>query len=380
MYLGLRDLRVAKGRFALVGAVIALVALLSTVLAGLATGLVDDGISGLRALPVTHITFQSGADSSFSRSTLTPDALTPFAAADGVEATPVGVSFLNATVADGGAGATPDAEGDGGRRATVDIALFGVDPAGFLATSSAAGVDDAPDGLDGGIVLGADLADEVAVGDRLDIPGADAALPVIGFTFAGTYGHVPIAYTALDTWQGLQFGDDARGRFSAIALRVDGGVDVDLAALDEAAGTETGTRADAYAGSPGYSAETATMTLIRGFLLVISALVVGAFFTVWTVQRTRQIGLLKALGASTAYVVRDAVGQLAVVLLAAVAVGTAAGLAVGGLVGEDAPFSFAAGSVLSSAVVLAVVGLTGSLVALRRLTRVDPVIALAVEQ
>lgn len=122
------------------------------------------------------------------------------------------------------------------------------------------------------------------------------------------------------------------------------------------------------------------MSLIRGFLLVISALVVGAFFTVWTVQRTRQIGLLKALGASTAYVVRDALGQLAVILATSVLVGTLTGLGLGSLVGEDVPFSFAAGSVVASAVALALVGMAGSLVALRKLTGVDPVISLAAEQ
>ena len=122
------------------------------------------------------------------------------------------------------------------------------------------------------------------------------------------------------------------------------------------------------------------MTLIRGFLLVISALVVGAFFTVWTVQRTRQIGLLKALGASSAYVVRDALGQLAVVLLVSVTLGTLGGLGLGSMVGDDVPFSFAVGSVLASAVALAVTGMAGSLVALRKLTRVDPVISLAAEQ
>lgn len=365
MYLGLRDLRVAKGRFALVGAVIGLVALLATVLSGLANGLVDDGISGLRALPITHLAFQEGAESSFSRSTLTSDALAPFAAADGIEATPVGVSFLNAASDDGG---------------TIDIALFGVDPDGFLAASSAAGEASADGGgIEGNLVLSDELEDEVAIGERFTVPGSDEALPVVGFTYSGTYGHVPIAYTSLDTWQHLQYGDDARGRFSAVALRVDGGAGVDLAALDGTAGTETGTKEDAFAGSPGFSAETATMTLIRGFLLVISALVVGAFFTVWTVQRTRQIGLLKALGASTWYVVRDAVGQLAVVLLVSVLAGTLAGLGLGSLVGDDVPFSFAAGSVLASALALAVVGLAGSLVALRKLTRVDPVISLAAE-
>jgi|RhiMethySRZTD1v2_1073278.scaffolds.fasta_scaffold02655_16 hemin transport system permease protein len=367
MYLALRDLRVAKGRFALVGAVIALVALLATVLSGLAAGLVDDGISGLRALPITHLTFQEGADSSFSRSTLTPDALAAFASTDGVEATPVGVSFVNAASDDG---------------STVDLALFGVDPGGFLAAASAAPTAaSAPGGgLDGGLVLSEDLADQATIGERFTVPGSDETLPVVGFTFAGTYGHVPIAYTDLATWQHLQYGDDARGRFSAIALQVDGGAGVDLAALDADAGTETGSKEAAFAGSPGYSAETATMSLIRGFLLVISALVVGAFFTVWTVQRTRQIGLLKALGASSWYVVRDAVGQLAVVLLASVLVGTLAGLGLGGLVGDDVPFGFAAGSVLASAVSLALVGMAGSLVALRRLASIDPVVSLAVEQ
>ncbi len=44
------------------------------------------------------------------------------------------------------------------------------------------------------------------------------------------------------------------------------------------------TREDAFVGSPGYPGETSTMSLIQNFLLLISALIVGAFFTVWTVQ------------------------------------------------------------------------------------------------
>jgi putative ABC transport system permease protein len=361
MYLGRRDLVVAKGRFALVGTVIALVALLATMLSGLATGLVDDGISGLRALPLTHLAFQDGADESFSRSILTPDALDTFTSLPGVEATPVGLSFFNAK---------------SDRGTSIDIALLGVAPDGFLARAPDAAARDHR--LDGALVLSDDLRDEAAVGDRFTIVGTDRALPVVGFTAGGTYGHVPLAYTSLDTWRQVLYGNDARGRFSAIALRVHG--TADLRAADAKAGTDTVTKRTAFNGSPGFSAETATMTLIRGFLLVISALVVGAFFTVWTVQRTRQIGLLKALGASSAYVVRDALGQLAVVLLVAVSIGTAIGLVLGGFVGSDVPFHLAAGSVAASAITLTVVGMAGSLVALRRLTRVDPLTSLGAEQ
>lgn len=54
MFLALRDLRFARGRFALMGAVVALIAALGVLLSGLASGLADAGISGLRALPMTH--------------------------------------------------------------------------------------------------------------------------------------------------------------------------------------------------------------------------------------------------------------------------------------------------------------------------------------
>jgi len=360
VFLALRDLRFGRARFVLVGTVIGLVALLTTLLSGLATGLVDDGISGLRGLPLTHLALQPGAESSFSRSTLRPANLEPWTEADGVEAAPLGVSFFNAKTEDG---------------ETLDLAVFGTTPDSFLAPNATA-----RGALAGepGIVVSEELRGQgVEVGDELTIVGPDQTLPVLGFTYTGSYGHVDIAFTSLEEWQHLVYGDDADGRFSAVALR---GGDAEVrAAADRAASTATETKAHAYAGSPGYSAETATMTLIRVFLLAISALVVGAFFTVWTIQRTRQIGLLKALGASNGYVLRDSLGQLAIVLVAATAAGAGAAVAVGQLVGDEVPFSLQAGPVATSAVVLVVLGLAGSLVAVRKVTSVDPVIALGAE-
>lgn len=359
MFLAWRDLKVGRARFVLVGVVIALVGLLTTLLSGLATGLVDDGISGLRGLPLTHLALQPGAESSFSRSTLTDENLAPWDAADDVDVAPLGVSFFNAKTTGG---------------ETLDLAVFGTPPGSFLAPRAEAQA--ALDGPAGVVLSDAFRAEGVKVGDRITIVGPDVELPVLGFTYTGSYGHVDIAFTSLETWQDLVYGSNAQGRFSAIAIRDHG---ADLAAIDAQADTATETKAHAYAGSPGYAAETATMALIRGFLLVISALIVGAFFMVWTVQRTRQIGLMKALGASSAYVVRDALGQLAVVLVVATALGTAVAVGLGQLVGGDVPFSLQAGPVLTSAAVLIVLGLLGSLVAIRRITSVDPLIALGAE-
>lgn len=365
MFLAWRDLRVARGRFVLVGVVIALVALLTTLLSGLASGLVDDGISGLRSLPLTHLALQPGAQHSFSRSSLDDTNLQPWrdaAATDGFEVAPLGASFFNARTSDGD---------------TVDIALFGTPADSFLLPEGAA-----REALAGppGLVLSEELGESAGleVGDELTIVGPDVTLPILAFTDSGSYGHVEIAFSTLAEWQQLVYGSEAKGRFSAVAIRdTNGDAASQLAAIDERAGTVSETRESAYAGSPGYSAETATMSLISGFLLVISALIVAAFFTVWTIQRTRQIGLLKALGASNLYILRDALGQLAVVLVASTAVGAAVAIGLGQLVGSDVPFSLEAGPILTSTITLVVLGMLGALVAIRRVTAVDPIISLA---
>ncbi len=363
MYVALRDLSAARGRFALVGLVIALVALMTTLLSGLAAGLVDDGISGLRKLPLTQLAMEPSSGGTFSRSVLTDKNLADWKNAPGVEASPIGASFANAK----------DSSGN-----TVSIALFGVAAGSFLAPGPVA-----QRALSGrpGLVLSHALEDQgIKVGDQLIVAGSDARLPVLGFTYTGSYGHVDIAFTQLSTWQQVFYGDSARGRFSAIALRGTDGEPVSkstVSRVDRKADTETLTKTEAYTGSPGYQGETQTMSLIRGFLLAISALIVGAFFTVWTVQRTRQVALLKALGASTFYVVRDALGQMAVVLAIATTIGASLASLLGLAVARtDIPFRLEPMPVLGSIALLFTLGLAGCLVAVRRITSVDPAGAL----
>ncbi|MGB3053465.1 MAG: ABC transporter permease [Acidimicrobiales bacterium] len=362
MFLALRDLRRGARRFVLLGVVIALVGLLSTVLSGLATGLVTDGISGLRALPLQRLALQDGSEATFSRSTLRDEQLAAFRSVPGAEVTPLGASFANAASTDGGP--------------SLDLALFGVSADSFLVER-----DDARAALAGppGLVLASELEEEgVEVGDRYTLGGSNVELPVLGFTFAGTYGHAPIGFVSLKTWQQIQFGATPEGRFSAVAIK--GGSSSDLEKVATEHDLTLLTKSQAYAGSPGYTAETTTMTLIRVFLLVISALVIGAFFTVLTVQRTRQIGLLKAMGASNSYIVRDSVGQMTILVVMATGAGVALGsMIVAFLSSGAAPVELSPSAVATVALSLIVSGILGSLVALRRITQVEPAIALGVE-
>lgn len=115
------------------------------------------------------------------------------------------------------------------------------------------------------------------------------------------------------------------------------------------------------------------MTLL---LFAISALVIGAFFTVWTIQRLPDVATLKALGATSASLVRDALGQAAIVLVAGVAAGLGCTVAAASLMGAALPFVLSPATTLLPAGALIALGLCGAAFALRFLFTTDPLTAL----
>ncbi|MBW9211209.1 ABC transporter permease [Mumia sp. zg.B53] len=372
MFLALRELVFARGRFALMGAVVALIAILMVLLSGLSVGLANDGVSGLQRMPVTSFAFQKDVskDSAFSRSVVGENAVESWSKQDGVaEAEPFGNTLVNARTDKG---------------LEIDLALFGVEVGSFLDPDVAEG---SPIAGEGEVVVSGTAAEEgVEIGDTVVLQPSGTELKVVGvLADQHTFGHVDIGYLPLETWQeiraGVRAGDAVPDRvydeFTAVAVKAEDGAEVDLAAGDEAAGTTSLTREESYGGSPGYTAETSTLQLIQGFLYAISALVVGAFFTVLTIQRRQEIAVLRALGASTGYLLRDSLMQSIVLLVASAGIGIGIGLAAGAaLATTSMPFALEAGPVIGATVLLLVLGLAGAAVAVVRLTRIDPLTAL----
>lgn len=371
-FLAVRELRFARGRFALMGSVVALIAVLMVLLSGLSEGLVRDGVSGLRRLPVTSLAFQHDVEksSAFSRSVVGPDAVETWSQQPGVaEAAPFGNTLVNGRTSAG---------------REIDLALFGVELGSFVDPDVAEGERLSGDGQ---IVISETAAEEgVAVGDTVILEPSGMELDVVGVLDGQhTFGHVDVGYLSLRSWQeaktGVRRGDTVPKRvyeeFTAVAVReaADGGTD--LAAGDRAAGTTSMTLKESYGASPGYSAETSTLTLIQAFLYVISALVVGAFFTVLTIQRRGEIAVLRALGASKRYLLGESLLQSVVLLLVSTGVGVAVGVGLGVAVGStDMPFALEAGPIAVAAALLLVLGVAGAATAVLRITKVDPLTAL----
>jgi len=366
MFLAWRELRFARSRFALMGAVVALIAVLMVLLSGLSSGLVNDGVSGLRQLPVTAFGFAEGTrvDGAFSRSVIDSGQVQAWRGQPGVEAAePFGNTLVNAH---SGAG-TP-----------IDLALFGVQPGSFLDPAPASGERL---GRADGLVVSRTLLDAgLRLGDTVTVDRLGVKLTVVGATAEQrTFGHVDVAYLPLDTWRRIHGG--APGEATAVAIRARAGATLDLAAGDTAARTTSMTLTDAYATSPGYTAETSTLTLIQVFLYAISALVVGAFFTVWTIHRRPELAVLRAIGASRMYLLRDGLAQAVLILLAASATGVLAGVGVGALIaGGDVPFALEPPAVLTAAALLIALGLLGAAAAIVRIATVNPLAALGAQR
>jgi putative ABC transport system permease protein len=99
--------------------------------------------------------------------------------------------------------------------------------------------------------------------------------------------------------------------------------------------------------------------------------------TILIIQRTAQIGLLKALGASSWYVMRDGLGQMTIVVSLATAIGALVGASIDWLLqGGSAPVLLSVSGVVRTAALLIIMGIIGSLVPFRRITGIQPSIAL----
>lgn len=356
MFVAWRDLRFAKGRFALMGTVVVLITLLVGLLSGLTAGLGRQNISAITGLPATEIAFQSparGQALSYADSTVTDAQRRQWAEAPGVEsAEPLGITTTKATAGTGAPGLRL-------RR-----------PPGSGLAPDSDRLDDRT------VVLSTGAADDlgVTVGGSLTLAGQRLTVAAVrGDAF---FSHTPVVWTSLDVWRRTAppTGDGQRPAATVLALTTSG---ADIAAVDRRAGTRTVATADSLSAIGSYTSENGSLQLMRGFLFAISALVIGAFFTVWTIQRGADVAVLKALGASTAYLLRDALGQAVVLLVGGTLLGTGAAAALGALVvGGAVPFVLSPGTVLVPAAVTVVLGALGAALSVRRITSVDPLTAL----
>jgi lipoprotein-releasing system permease protein len=222
--------------------------------------------------------------------------------------------------------------------ATKSIALFGVEPERY---NRIVAVDEKLIAGEyrvqaGEAVIGKDLAKDlgIALGDRFRVVTTETDAPVSdAFTVTGIVDlgvrdlnrrTVFVTLRAAQTLLGLP------GGASQLDLKV-----VDLFAADEVAQRlerETGLTVESWMRTneqllAAINAQNITTRTIRSFVVVVVALGIASVLVVWVVQKRREIGILRAMGATRGQVQRVFLLQGAIVALAGSAIGCALAVA-----------------------------------------------------
>lgn len=370
-FLARKEIRHARGRFALFTALVGLVAFLVFVLTGLAAGLGEATVSGVRDATAGRslVVFAPGSARSLARSELdlgpggsgarASDAALAVPGVEAVDA--LGVS-ITGTVAGSTEGAT-------------DAAAAGAAPGGDATTIALVGRSDVT-------AVVADPATGLHAGESVQIQPAGPTVTVDRVEPTGSIQHAPVLAVPLVTWQRARYGtpdgETPPARAGALLVSTDpavpGAVDGARAAL-AATGLDPVTADDAVSATPGFAEETGTIGLIRTFLLGIAALLVGTIFWVLTIQKAGPLAVLRASGARRGLLLRTYLVQVALTVGTGLLLGLVLAVATGAVLPPSA-FAFTVRDAVGAAALLGVLAVAASATSMRRILTVDPLLSL----
>ncbi|MCO5214990.1 MAG: ABC transporter permease [Thermomicrobiales bacterium] len=351
MFLALREFKHAKLRYALVSAIIVLVASLVFILSALANGLATGQSEAIDAIDADGFVVATGSEYLLDRSRLPAETLDQVREANGVEeAQPLLASANNVRIGD--------------QDGVLGVSILGVDPGSFLDPGN--GLEENPDGA----VIDQSMANEgVGVGDVLRFEPSGVEIEVVGIVDGHEYRLIPTLFVSLDTY--VQIVPDAKDTYSAIAVRGD------YASLaDSVEGVMVGSRDDLVTGLPGYQEQAGTLLMIQGFLVVIAAGIIAAFFFIITLQKMSELGVMKALGATTFTLATALVIQSVILSVIGILVGIVVSWLLQSVLEGTVPYRVQSSQMILYGTILLVVAVAGTLLSLFRIARVDPLDAI----
>jgi putative ABC transport system permease protein len=364
--IGLKEIQRRRLQFALIALVVALISYLVLMINGLGVGLNKQAGSALLQLDADAIAYSTSSRLSVIRSELSSQVVADVGQWKGVEASaPLGYMSVNTRSPEGEIdaiallGYLPGQLGE--PRALQGRQLTGNDRRGVLVDSKFLKLN--------GLVVG----DHLTLVNRLQTYD----FTVVGEVKDGYFFFQPVVYLLLDSLREVKYGTTTPDTPLASVVLVKG------------KGLE-GARADgfeivqtAFANIEGVKGQQQTVDALRLFGFLIGALVIGIFFYVLTLQKIQQVGTLKALGASNGFLLRQMLLQVLTVIVGGVLISTGAAYGTFALLSripKGVPIAFTGGTFVITSSLFVATGLIGLFFSLRKVSRVDPIIAIGQQQ
>ncbi|MFE6078224.1 ABC transporter permease [Paenibacillus sp. NPDC057886] len=364
MYLAIREMRFAKGRYALIATIMVLVSFLVLFVTGLAQGLAYDNAASIKNMAATHFVLEQDSNHRFTRSQVGQDELEQTRSVVGQEnAEPLGVKMTTVSPA--------------GDTKKLDVTLFMVNPEGWLAPTVTEG-SPITDLENGQVVVDHKLSEDgVKIGTVLVDKASGREWTVAGFVQNESFSHSPVVFLNEQEWLAIQAGsrasqgtaDSHAPIYNTIAIK-DAGEKVDSlgAALPK---TEVITKSDAVSAIPGYKEEQGSLLMMIAFLYVISAFVLAVFFYVITIQKTSQFGILKAIGTRNAYLAGSVSLQVLVLSVGSLVISVLLVQLFASILPASMPFQLGLSTLALTCVLFVIMSMAGSLFSVWKVTKID---------
>jgi putative ABC transport system permease protein len=364
--IALREMARAKVRFGLLIASIALLVFLILFQQALRDGLLTSFVGAIERQSAPVLVFSTDARRTLQGSAISPQLEAEVRAVDGVGAVGrIGQSTLSVR-----------ADGD-----IKGAAVIGYERRSLGAPSSlVTGRYPTADGE--GIANETDAGEGFGLGDVVRVEPGGYPIRIVGQATDSNLQASPTVFVRYPTWEKAvrAANPDAAGPPpNALGIRPGRGVSdeqlvqrVDATSID----LEALTRADAAAKSPGVAQVSRSFLVIFLLYGLVVPVVIGLFFLIITLQKTRTLTLLRAIGARAGTLVEALFLQVLVVVALGVALGTLLYLPLSSQRVGSLPLDFDPVAVLAWGAVILLLAILSAAFAARRILRVEPAAAL----
>ena len=279
MFLAINEIKDAKLRYSLIVGLLTLVSYLMFFLSGLAFGLIDQNRSSIDHWNADTVLLSSEANKTLALSNL------KLSDKESLSVNNVEPFSQMVTVAMTEKNLNEDVK--------QKVSIFGVNNGSFLIPPVIQGRTFEAKNE---VVIEKSLSEKegFAIGDTIKTANSDTELKIVGYTEKSRFNVAPVIYMNINDFQILKYGVSKTTDNPTINAFV---VKGELKDYDSSIFQKVSI-ADFINELPGYSAQILTFGLMIGFLIVISAIIIGIFMYVLTIQKTPIFGIMKAQGIS----------------------------------------------------------------------------------
>ncbi|MCH4171585.1 MAG: ABC transporter permease [Lactobacillus sp.] len=348
MFLALKEIKHEKLRYGLIIGMVLLISYLVYILSGLAFGLAQQNTQGVESWGAERIVLDKDANTSLQQSLLTKSQTDKLTLSKNESY--VGQSSVVAK---------------GAKARNISAQFIGLDTKQYIAQDMKLTSGHQVNGANQVVVDSQFQQDGYKLGDTLKFNSKTQAYTIVGFTENAKLNIAPIIYGNLSTWRTLKNLPDsftASGIVSKNAKYTSG--------IAQLKSYDVHTFIQAL---PGYSAQNTTFTLMIGFLMVISIVVIAVFLYILTIQKLPNYAVLRAQGVPAKTLVQNTISQAlllvsgGLVLAIALTALTASVLPMGVPIGFNLPLL----AVITVGIILT--GILGAIIPVRLILKVDPV-------